>query len=183
MKKVLLAVLLFTAAMSINAQNCIKLLPGTQFSGPGVDGKYTLTVNYETDGNKTLETIIKCGTDTIFTDCFSVTGIDTKVYTGLTCSSIAKLSATFIRRTGSCNSAKCGPDVLLDINVLATKINKLYVKRMDKNTFKVYFDVLEDINTMKYNVKLSTDGINFKTRAIIFPDNTKAGKYEVTIKL
>ena len=66
---------------------------------------------------------------------------------------------------------------------LATKITMLYVKRMEKNTFKVYFNVDEDINTLRYDVKLSTDGINFKTRAIIFPDNTKAGKYEVTIKL
>ena len=66
---------------------------------------------------------------------------------------------------------------------IATKITMLYVKRMEKNTFKVYFNVDEDINTLRYDVKLSTDGINFKTRAIIFPDNTKAGKYEVTIKL
>ena len=185
MKKLLLCITMMIVILtSAIAQNCIRILPGTQFSGPGTDGKYTLTINYETDGNKTLETVINCGSTQIFTDCFQVTGTGTKVYSGLTCSSLAGLSAIFTRRTGSCNSAKCGPDVLIGTSdVLATKISTLYVKRLDKNTIKVFFNVAEDINTTRYDVKLSTDGINFKTRAIIFPDNTKAGKYEINIKL
>ena len=184
MKKLLLCITMMIVILtSAIAQDCIRILPGTQFLGPGTDGTYTLTINYETDGNKTLETVIKCGSTQIFTDCFSVKGIGTKVYNGLTCSSFAGLSAVFTRRTGSCNSATCGPDVLLGGGVLATKISTLYVKKLDKNTVKVFFNVAEDINTTRYDVKLSTDGINFKTRAIIFPDNTKAGKYEVTIKL
>ena len=184
MKKLLLSIAMMIAILtSAIAQNCIEVMPGTQFSGPGTDNKYTLTINYQTDGNKTLQTIIKCGTDTIFTDCFDVTGVGVKVYSGLTCSSLANLTATFIRRTGSCKSAKCGPDVLIGGGVLATKITTLYAKKLDKNTIKVFFKVAEDVNTLRYDVKLSTDGINFKTKSIIFPDNTKAGKYEITIKL
>lgn len=183
MKKLLSIAMMVAISTTALAQNCLNVLPGTTFSGPGTDGKYTLTINYETNGNKTLETVIKCGTTVIFTDCFQVTGVGTKVYSGLTCSSLAELSAVFTRRTGSCNSATCGPDVLLGTGVLASKFSSVYVKRLTQNTFKVYFDVLEDINTSRYDIKLSTDGITFKTRAIIFPDHTKAGKYEVTIKL
>lgn len=96
-----------TAAFS---QNCINIIPPTSFSGPDANGKYTLTIEYETDGNKTLETVIKCGTTVIFTDCFQVTGVGTKVYSNLACSGgITALKATFTPRTGSCNSAQCGP--------------------------------------------------------------------------
>lgn len=182
MKKVVLSIAMFAITIGANAQNCIEILPGTVFSPSSTPGKFKLTINYATDGNKTLETIIKCGTDTILVDCFSVRGDSTKVYDNLTCGSQSQLTATFIRRTGSCSSAKCGPDVLLGNNVLASKISKPTVIR-NKNVFTIYFDVLEDINTYQYNIKLSTDGINFKTRAIIFPDQTKAGKYQVTIKL
>ena len=85
--------------------------------------------------------------------------------------------------TGDDGSYSGLPTASNQCQVLATKFKSVYVKRMEKNLFKVYFDVLEDMNTMRYDVKLSTDGITFKTRAIIFPDNTKAGKYEITIKL
>lgn len=184
MKKLLLCITMMIVVLtSAIAQNCIRILPGTTFSSSNTVGKFKLTINYETDGNKTLQTVIKCGTDTIFTDCFSVTGTGTKVYDNLICSSLANINAIFTPRTGSCSSAQCGTTTTLINNVLPVKINKLYVKRTEKNTFTVYFDVLEDMNTTRYDVKLSTDGINFKTRAIIFPDNTKAGKYQVTIKL
>ena len=185
MKKLLLSIAMMIAILtSAIAQNCIEVMPGTQFSGPGIDGKYTLSINYQTDGNKTLQTIIKCGTDTIFTDCFDVTGVGTKVYSGLTCSSLTALSATFIRRTGSCKSAKCGPDVLLGTGVLASKFSLLSAKRIDRNTVLVKFNVSEETNVNKYIVKFSIDqGRTFTNKTIILPNALKAGNYETIIKL
>ena len=80
MKKFLFSIAMLalttTAAFS---QNCLRILPPTLFTGPAMDGTYKLTIQYETDGNKTLETVVKCGMTVIFTDCFQVTGIGTKV--------------------------------------------------------------------------------------------------------
>ena len=145
--------LILISGMSINAQNCLRILPGTEFSGPGPDGKYKLTINYETDGNKTLETVIKCGSTQIFTDCFQTSGTGTKIYEGLSCSSLGSLSAVFTRRTGSCNSAQCGPDVLLGNNVLALKYGSVTARNLGDNTIITFqLTSTDDTNELTFNL-------------------------------
>lgn len=63
------------------------------------------------------------------------------------------------------------------------RFTNIYAQRLSGNTFKVFFDVNEDLDTDRFIIRISTDAKKFKDRAIIFPDNSKAGKYEVIIKL
>lgn len=108
MKKFILSISILMLTTAAFSQNCLRILQPTFFSGPASDGTYTLTINYDTEGNKSLQTTIFCGSSVIFSDCFSDRGPGTKVYSGLVCSGgLPVLSARFITKTGSCNAADC----------------------------------------------------------------------------
>ncbi len=109
MKKFLFLIAMLALGTAAFSQNCINIVPPTRFTGPDANGKYTLSIKYEADGNKTLETFITCGTTQIFYQCLQVKDTGTIVYPNLTCAAgISALKATFVPRTGSCNSAQCG---------------------------------------------------------------------------
>ncbi len=103
---------LTTAAFS---QNCVLALPTSSFSGPGADGKYTLTINYLGSGAKSFNRVIKCGTQIILDDCLATSGDGTSVLNGLSCpAGIGSLMAILTPHTGSiCNGSACGPIVIV----------------------------------------------------------------------
>ena len=117
------------------AQNCIRLLPPTAFTGPDANGKYTLTVRYETDGTKTLETIIRCSSSIILTDCFTINGTGTRIFSNLVCTGgLGSLSARFIPHTGSCNSAQCAPTLTIpEGGALPVKLTNFSASRTKQN--------------------------------------------------
>ena len=108
MKTLLLSIGMLVLTSVSFSQNCLQIVQPTRFSGPAADGTYTLTINYNTNGNKSLQTTIFCGSTEILSDCFSAQRPNTQVYFGLMCSGgLATLSARFITKTGSCNAADC----------------------------------------------------------------------------
>jgi hypothetical protein len=112
MKKILFSMAMLVLTTVAFSQNCIRILSSSGFSGTG---PYTFTVDYVSEGNKTLELAIYCiGNPTpLVTDCFSVTGPGTKTYPGLVCSGgIGNLYTVLTFRTGSCNSAICGTTIV-----------------------------------------------------------------------
>ena len=97
---------LTTAAFS---QNCAKVTSAF-FSGPfSPNGTYSLTINYTTDGSKSLITVIKCSGTTILTKCLNDNQDGQITYTGLVCDGgIPKLSVVFTPKTGNClNATAC----------------------------------------------------------------------------
>ena len=134
----------------------------TSFSGPDVNGKYTLTFNYETDGHKELNTIIKCGSTIILNDCFGTNGVGTKVYSGLTCSGgIPSLSATFTPYTGNCGAAQCGPtQVLPQGGPLPIKLNSFSAVRT-KQIVTLNWNTEFEIESKEFIVERA-DGTEFR---------------------
>lgn len=186
MKKITLITLLLIITIIGNAQNCLKVVSPTAFSGPDASGKYTLSISYEVDGNKTLETVVYCGDTQIFTDCFQTSNNGTKIYSGLDClGGLSKLKAVFTTRTGSCNSAQCGATQSIGGGgVLATTFKNVTATKLYNNTYKMDFDVPNEMNIDHYIIKISENGINWKQKTIIFVNpNFSKGSYSVIIKL
>lgn len=69
--------------------------------------------------------------------------------------------------------------------VLPVKFTKPFtVERKGARTFKVTIFVAEETNVSHYNINLSTDGLHYKTIALIFSGDTVApGTYSATINL
>ena len=86
MKTFILSIGMLVLATVAFAQNCLRIVQPTLFSGPAANSTYTLTINFQTNGNKSLQTTIFCGSTVIFSDCFSAQGPGTKVYPNLVCS-------------------------------------------------------------------------------------------------
>ena len=108
MKTLLLSISMLVLSCVAFSQNCLRVVQPTFFSGPASDGTFTLNITFETEGNKSLQTTIFCGTTEIFSDCFSAQGPGTKTYPGLSCpAGVGTLSARFITKAGSCNASSC----------------------------------------------------------------------------
>ena len=164
MKKILISIAMLALGTAAFSQNCIRILPPTSFSGPDGNGNYTLTIQYETDGIKTLETLVSCGSTPIFTDCFQVNGTGTKVYPNLVCSGgIPALRATFTPRTGSCNSAQCGPVVTTgpDGGVLPVKISSFTAAR-SKQVVSLNWNTEFEIDAKEFIVERA-EGTEFRS--------------------
>ncbi len=100
---------LTTAAFS---QNCFEILQPT-FISKASDGTYTLTITYNTTGNKSLDVVVNCDNSTtpLLVDCFINNGNGTKIYTGLVCPS-SNIKAILTPHTGGCGSAQCASQTL-----------------------------------------------------------------------
>ena len=56
-------------------------------------------------------------------------------------------------------------------------------KRIDRNTLEVTFEAEEDSDLKYYVIKVSSDGINYRSVGVVFPDGVISSKtYTVTIK-
>lgn len=68
---------------------------------------------------------------------------------------------------------------------LPVKFKSISAKRIDASTIKVTFEAEEDYDLNYYSIKISTDGVNYRSVGIIFPDgiiSTKTYSIEVKIK-
>ncbi len=93
---------------------CFNVLQPTLISLQS-DGRYRLTITYNTTGSKALDVLIKCGNTVLVSECF----IDncspvapatncTKIYSDLLCPS-GNISAILTPHTGNCNAKTCPP--------------------------------------------------------------------------
>ena len=111
MKKILFSIGMLVLTTAAFSQNCPTIIRSTTgFTGPATDNTYTLTINYLASGSKNFEVVIKCGADTLVSECLNVSGDGTKIYSPLRCpGGIIALSAFLTPHTGGCGSAACAP--------------------------------------------------------------------------
>lgn len=130
-----IAMLLFSAMAF--SQNCIRATSAA-FTNPSNDGQtWTLTINWEADGQKYMNVSVKVGATTVLTNCFTVQAgggaTGTKVYTNIIApGGIATLSAAFERWTGNCGGgSNCGTTQIIPPGggTLPIKISAFYAKR------------------------------------------------------
>ena len=106
MKKILFSIAMLVLTTAAFSQDCIRITSTSGFSGTG---PYTLSIDYVSEGQKSLGVQIFCGSKLLVDDCFSVTGPGNKSYSPLDCSGgLSNLYAILTFRTGSCNSVICG---------------------------------------------------------------------------
>jgi hypothetical protein len=91
-----------------------------------------------------------------------------------------------------CNPAGCFDNFWVQLKAsseptggpLGIKFKSIRTLRVDANTIKLSFDVEDIFAKGYYNIKVSKDGINWRTVTVVFPDDTKPNNtYSVTIKL
>ena len=98
--------LVLTTVAFSQKKSCFEVLQPT-FISKESNGTYTLTISYNTTGEKALEVVVNCGNTQIFNTCFRINGNGTQVYPGLVCSSGA-ISAVLTSHEGNCESTSCG---------------------------------------------------------------------------
>ena len=167
MKTFILSIGMFVLASVAFAQNCLRIVQPTLFSGPAANSTYTLTINFQTNGNKSLQTTIFCGSTVIFSDCFSTQGPGTKIYPNLVCSGgLATLSARFITKTGSCNASSCDTTFLgAQGGPLPIKLNTFTAVRSKQNVTLNWSTELE-IDSKEFVIERG-DGNSFNGVAVV----------------
>ena len=96
---------LTTAAFS---QNCFRFSRTPFFTGPAANGTFSLPIDFDNNGHKAIDVVVKCGSTVILDTCFTASGTGTTVVTDLVCpQGITFLSVEFTLRAGGCNSAIC----------------------------------------------------------------------------
>jgi len=64
------------------------------------------------------------------------------------------------------------------------KFKSIKANRIDESTIKVTFEVEEDYDLNYYTIKVSTDGINYRSVGIIFPNGIISSKtYTIEVKI
>lgn len=67
--------------------------------------------------------------------------------------------------------------------ILPVKFKSIKGKRIDNNTIEVTFEAEEDSDLKYYVIKVSNDGINYRSVGVVFPDGIISSKtYTTTIK-
>ena len=108
MKKILISIGILVSSTVAFSQNCFRLSRTPFFTGPAANGTFSLPINFENNGNKAIDVVVKCGSTIILDTCFTANGTGTTVITDLVCpQGITFLSAKFTLRAGGCNSAIC----------------------------------------------------------------------------
>ena len=100
---------LTTAAFS---QECFQILQPT-FISRDLDGTYTLSIKYSTNGSKSLGILILCDNSPMVGSpfCFTANGSSTQIYSGLGCPS-GNIVAILTPYAGSCGSSECKKDTV-----------------------------------------------------------------------
>lgn len=195
MKKVLLALVL-VSAMSASAQKLTKdcwsagayHMTATQ---GGANGKIEVTIYNNNNRDVVLQPTRTFLLDNQGSVSFS---IDQPVRTGyryayarwFTKNEDGSYSVNYFHNAGTGDDGSYSglPTASNECNtVLPIKFVSITAERIAKDVFRVKFEVAEASGINVYKVKLSTDGINYKEKAILFPKNTVSGAYEVVIKL
>lgn len=67
---------------------------------------------------------------------------------------------------------------------LPITFKSIRTEKLGPNKVKVIFDVADVSGVNTYNIQLSTDGINYKNIAVVFPDDTQPNKtYTIIVNL
>jgi hypothetical protein len=70
------------------------------------------------------------------------------------------------------------------VQTLPIKFKSVSGKRVDDSTIEVIFESEEDYDLSYYNIKISTDGVNYRSVGIIFPDGIVSTKtYSIKVKI
>ena len=66
---------------------------------------------------------------------------------------------------------------------LPIKFTNISAKRIDRYTIEVTFEAEEDSDLKYYTIKVSNDGVNYRSVGVIFPDGIiSSKKYTITVK-
>ena len=120
MKKILFSIALLALTMAAFSQECFQVFQPT-FISKDLNGTYTLSIKYNTTGNKALGVIVKCDTSIILDSCFLNNGNGTKTYSGLICPS-GNIRAILTPYTGNCGSATCTSILVLGPEAAPTPV-------------------------------------------------------------
>lgn len=108
MKKIVFFIAMLVLTTTAFSQECFKFSRQPFFSGPAANGKFSLNINFDNNGNKAVGIVVKCGSSIILDTCFIGMKTGTAVFSGLECpGGFGSLSASFTLRAGGCNSAIC----------------------------------------------------------------------------
>ena len=177
----LLVSLLFISVMGFS-QNCIKAIGSSAFSNPSSDGiNWILNINWEADGTKHMNVVIKVNAATVITDCFSVNagggGTGTKTYTGIVApGGIPTLSATFERFTGNCGGgSSCGITQIIcqGCGTLPIKLSAFYAKR-NGNAVTLNWTSETEINAKEFVIERNS-GSGFVAIGTVTARNSETG--------
>lgn len=179
MKKIILVLLLFCSFFISKSQNCIKV-QWSYFDNPSGDNiHWRLLVNYQSDGTKHLNTVVKNNGTIVLDTCFETVGggqtSGTLIYPlTLPNATFQTLSATFYRYTGRCGGGMvCDSAQNLVNNVLPIKVSFLYAKNVG-NTTEVTFKVESiDDRTITFNFTLKSGTV--KKYFVTLPETAKDG--------
>ena len=157
---------LTTAAFS---QNCFEVLSTSRLIQQA-DGKYTLSIDYTTDGLKSLDIIVKCGGDTILKVlCFKTNGTENLTYKNLACST-GNIIAVLTPRTGSCAATDCLSTIFRGpgSGVMPVKLSSFSAVR-SKQVVSINWSTESEIDAKEFIVERA-EGTEFRSAGTI-PSN------------
>jgi len=96
------------------------------------------------------------------------------------------LNAKAKRRSGAAciSSPDNGWVETFTVQTLPIKFKSISATRINASTIKVTFEAEEDYDLNYYTIKVSTDGTNYKSVGVIFPDGIVSSKtYTIEVKI
>lgn len=179
MKKIILGLLLLCSFVTTKSQNCIKV-QWSYFDNPsGDNSRWRLLINYQSNGTKHLNTVIKDGNNTVLDTCFETVGngqtSGTLIYNFLAPNATFQtLTAKFYRYTGRCGGGTmCDGAQSLVNNVLPIKVSFLFAKNV-KNTTEVTFKA-ESIDDRKITFNFTLKNGTVKKYFVTLPETARDG--------
>ena len=164
MKKILITIAMVAVTVIAFSQECFEVLqPTTLFKQP--DNTYTLSIRYNTTGNKALQVMVICGNNLILDTCFINNGNGTKIYSGLACPT-GPITAMLIPKTGSCSGAECGVRTIViptepDPGTLPVKL-KAFSALRNKNLVLLNWNTEFEIESKEFEIQRA-EGNDFRT--------------------
>ncbi|HMK05384.1 MAG TPA: T9SS type A sorting domain-containing protein [Ferruginibacter sp.] len=157
---------LLLLCITASAQNCVQATAAS-FSNPSNDGvTWRLTLNWQADGQKYFNVIVRVGTTnpaTVLNTCLSINAgggaTGTHVYNNIIApGGIPTLSASFERFTGSCGGGNsCGITQIIPVGsgVLPIKISSFYARR-NGNTVSLNWASETEVNAKQFIIEKNT---------------------------
>ena len=151
--------MLFISGLAFS-QNCIRAT-SAYFTNPNADGTtWNLTINWEADGQKYMNVVVKVGATVVLSNCFTVQAgggaTGTKLYTGIIApGGIPTLSASFERWTGNCGGgSNCGVTQIIPPGggTLPIKISSFFAKR-NGNAVTLNWSSETEINAKEFIIE------------------------------
>lgn len=172
---------LLLLSVTASAQNCIQA-NSAYFTNPSNDGvTWSLTINWQADGQKHMNVVVRSNASIILNTCFSVQAgggaTGTKVYNNLIApGGIPSLSATFERWTGNCGGgSSCGTTQIISPGggTLPISMGSFYAIRNGK-TVALSWTSETEINAKDFVIERNS-GNGFEPIAVIAAVNNERG--------